>query len=236
MLARRLVSILCARSVACIQESLFTVEYVQGVFGSQRPTIQRCLMTRTFSLSCVAQLPRSTHFAYIGDELQTPRQVNVLAKKEKKRRMIKSARQGLKSDLEDKLKEERLKEDIQDAIEMVRKRLHLKEKDVVNLNLSIDYLLSNTIPFSVISKMCSVAPRTFLLEIPVLKKKISVFKVNSIFEESIVKILKKNPKVLLRDVENTLTVKVWFIGKKSFDLHEEHIICNASSIMHFTIA
>ena len=120
-----------------------------------------------FLLSCVAQLPRSTHFAYIGDELQTPRQVNVLAKKEKKRRMIKSARQGLKSDLEDKLKEERLKEDIQDAIEMVRKRLHLKEKDVVNLNLSIDYLLSNTIPFSVISKMCSVAPRTFLLEIPV---------------------------------------------------------------------
>ena len=69
-----------------------------------------------------------------------------------------------------------------------------------------------------------------------MKKKISVFKVNSIFEESIVKILKKNPKVLLRDVENTLTVKVWFIGKKSFDLHEEHIICNASSIMHFTIA
>ena len=197
------------RNVCHSHGSFCALECVLWLFRPKICSSQRFLLIKGFSINCAALLPRSTHFSYIGDEVQTPRQVNVLAKKSKKKKRIKSAKQSLKDDLEDTLREERLKEDIESTVEMVRKRLHLKEKDIVKLNLNIDYLLSQNIPFTVISKMCDVAPKTITLDMTVLKKRITVFKVNSFFEESLVKILKKNPKILSRDVENTLTVKVW---------------------------
>ena len=192
---------------------------LECIFSNARPKMAdshvQLLSRRSLTITSVSLLPRSEHFKYVGNEIQTPRQVAVLARKARKKEKKKTSRRGLKDTLEEKLKEERLKEDTEEMIEMVRKRLQLKEKDVTKLHLNVDYLLMQKIPFPVISRMCNVAPRTIALDTSLLKKKITVFKVNSFFEESLAKVFKKNPRILLRDVESTLTLKV-------------HILCSIS--------
>lgn len=214
MLPRKVISLFIQRNIGkynavasvCKERTLtcFAVSWSSSDFQNQQVIAKE---RRQFSISC-ARFPRSEHFKYIGDESKTPKELAVLAKRARKREKTKTARRAMKDDLENTLEVERLKEDIEDTIDMVRKRLNLKEKDIAKLHMNVDYLLSQKIPFTVISKMCNVAPKTIALNITLLKKRISVFKVNSFFEESLVKIFKKNPKILLRNVEDTLTVKV----------------------------
>ena len=135
-----------------------------------------------------------------------------MAKKSKKADKVKQkARKKdgtMKATLEERMEEERLKEDIEETVNMVRKRLHLDDTAIPKLHMNIDYLLAQNLPIHVIRKMCTQAPKTISMEMNLLKKKITAFKINSFFEESMVKIFNKNPKILLLKVEDTLTVKV----------------------------
>jgi len=239
MFARKVMPFISSRTLSSFREGFIAVGHV---FGYARPKVfdaQKFLLIRGISCNCALQMPRSTHFQYIGDETKTPRELSVLAKKAKKSKRLKSSRQNLKEDLEETLKEERLKEDIEDVIEMVRKRLNLKEKEIVKLKLNIDYLLSQQIPFPVVSKICKAVPKALALELAVLKKRISAFKVNSIFEESIIKILKKNPKILSRDVENMLTIKVETLRRLPFGFSVDEVVSileRCPSIIEYTDA
>ena len=135
-----------------------------------------------------------------------------MAKKLKKADKVKqNARKkdgGIKATLEERMEEERLKEDIEETVNMVRKRLNLDDTAIPKLHMNIDYLLAQNVPIHVIRKMCTQAPKTISMDMNLLKKKITAFKINSFFEESMVKIFNKNPKILLLKVEDTLTVKV----------------------------
>ena len=175
-----------------------------------RPLVYKyqVVVVRKLWTSVCCMFPRSEHFKYLGTAGETPKKMAVLAKKERKKVKYKRTRQGLRSVLDEKVKADEMQEDIEEIVAAARKRLHLGDSQISSLHLGIDYLLSQKIPFNVVKKLCSIAPKTIAQDLTILKKRITAFKVNSMYEDSMTKIFKKNPKILLLKLEDTLTVKV----------------------------
>ena len=114
----------------------------------------------------------------------------------------------LRKGLDGHLQGDKLEGEIKETVEMVRQRLKLSESSITSLNFNIDYLISIGIPFEVVSRIATRAPKVLKTNLKTLKTRIKVLKINSIYEDSMVKIFKKNPSILLVNLEDTLSQKV----------------------------
>eukprot|EP00795_Rhopilema_esculentum_P006436 gene6436-11880_t len=182
------------------------------------------VVVRKLWTSACCMFPRSEHFKYVGTAGETPKQMAVLAKKARKKEKTKRTRNQLGSILDEKVKADEMQEDIEEIVSAARKRLHLGDSQISSLHLGIDYLLSQKIPFNVVKKLCSISPKTIAQDMAILKKRITAFKVNSMYEDSMTKIFKKNPKILLLKLEDTLTVKVEALRRLPLGLSLEDVI------------
>eukprot|EP00794_Sanderia_malayensis_P009602 gene9602-10589_t len=114
----------------------------------------------------------------------------------------------LKTKLSERLEADQLEAKIQATVDLVRKRLKLDETFIAAINMNIDYLISEKIPVEIISKIGEKSPKTLQLDLNIIKKRIRVLKINSLYEDSIKKCLQRNPSLLMSRLEDTLSQKV----------------------------